>query len=59
MPVAQRLYLTEVDQDFDADAFFPDVPPHDWEERSRETQVSAFSKPLLACSTALGWKTPA
>ncbi len=41
MPFAQRLYLTEIDQDFDADAFFPDFSPHDWEEQSRETQASA------------------
>lgn len=41
MPFAQRLYLTEIDQDFDADAFFPDFSPLDWEEQSRETQTSA------------------
>ena len=38
LPVAARLYLTEIAQDFAGDAFFPDVPPEDWEEISRKAQ---------------------
>lgn len=38
LPVAGRLYLTEIAQDFEGDAFFPDVPPEDWEEISRKAQ---------------------
>jgi dihydrofolate reductase len=41
LPVAQRLYLTEVDQDFDGDAFFPEVLPQEWEERTREPASGA------------------
>lgn len=40
MPIADRLYLTEIDQDFDGDAFFPGIPESDWQEISRETQHS-------------------
>ena len=36
LPLASRLYLTEIEQDFAGDVFFPDVPPQDWEEISRQ-----------------------
>ena len=36
LPLADRLYLTEIDQDFDGDVFFPDFSPHDWQEISRQ-----------------------
>ena len=36
LPLANRLYLTEIEQDFDGDVFFPDFSPHDWEEISRQ-----------------------
>lgn len=32
MPHAQRLYITQVHQDFDGDIFFPDVNFDDWQE---------------------------
>ena len=35
LPLAQRLYLTEVARDFDADAFFPEFSASDWTEISR------------------------
>ena len=38
LPVASRLYLTEIAQDFAGDVFFPDVPVEDWEEISRQAQ---------------------
>ena len=40
LPLAQRLYLTEVAQDFDADAFFPEYTESDWKEISRSGQKS-------------------
>ena len=47
LPLAQRLYLTEIDQDFQGDAFFPEFIPEDWQEVSRESppvaQVPQFS----------------
>ncbi len=38
MPIADRLYLTEIDQDFDGDVFFPMFPPSEWQEVSRKAQ---------------------
>ncbi len=36
LPIADRLYLTEIDQRFDGDVFFPEVSPHEWQEISRQ-----------------------
>jgi dihydrofolate reductase len=36
MPIADRLYLTEIDLDFDGDTFFPPIDPGEWREVSRE-----------------------
>ena len=35
LPLAQRLYLTEVAHDFAADAFFPEFSTGEWQEISR------------------------
>jgi len=35
LPLADRLYLTEIDADFAGDTWFPDVPPGEWKEISR------------------------
>lgn len=40
LPLAQRLYLTEVTQDFAADAFFPEFSDREWREISRSEQKS-------------------
>ncbi|MES2279207.1 MAG: dihydrofolate reductase [Bacteroidota bacterium] len=36
MPVTNRIYLTIVHQEFDADAFFPSINYHEWAETERE-----------------------
>jgi dihydrofolate reductase len=36
MPLAQRLCLTEIERDFDGDAFFPEYDLSAWREVSRE-----------------------
>ena len=41
MPIAQKLYLTEINQDFDGDAFFPEVLTREWKEISRNEQQGA------------------
>ena len=41
MPVAQKLYLTEINQDFDGDAYFPEVLTREWKEISRNEQQGA------------------
>ena len=35
--LSDRLLLTEVKQNFDADAFFPEINPHQWQEVWRES----------------------
>lgn len=36
LPLAQRLFLTEIDADFEGDTFFPPIDPGAWHETSRE-----------------------
>ncbi len=36
LPMAERLYLTFIDHDFDGDIFFPEFNMADWKEVSRE-----------------------
>ena len=40
MSLADRLYLTELAQDFAGDAFFPEVSPKVWQEISRQPAKS-------------------
>jgi dihydrofolate reductase len=41
LPVADRLYITEIDAEFAGDTFFPVIDTDDWNEVSRESGVSA------------------
>ena len=43
LPLAQRLYLTEIDRDFSGDAFFPEIPPGAWRELSRRQGGEDFA----------------
>lgn len=36
LPMAERLYLTFIDHDFDGDIFFPEFNMDEWKETSRE-----------------------
>jgi dihydrofolate reductase len=36
IPIADRLYLTEIDLDVEGDTFFPTIDPEEWSEVSRE-----------------------
>ena len=38
LPLAERLYLTEIAESVDGDAFFPEIQTSDWEEISRIPQ---------------------
>jgi dihydrofolate reductase len=35
LPAADRILLTEIGQDFEGDAFFPALPPGEWQESER------------------------
>ncbi|MBW7902314.1 MAG: dihydrofolate reductase [Rhodocyclaceae bacterium] len=41
LPLAQRLYLTEIDAEFAGDAWFPEFAAAEWREAAREARVSA------------------
>jgi dihydrofolate reductase len=41
LPLADRLYLTEIDADFEGDAHFPDWPRNLFQELHRETRQAA------------------
>ena len=43
LPFCQRLYLTEIQQDFAGDTFFPEYDRNDWREISREMHQTADS----------------
>ena len=36
LPLAQKLYITEVNHDFDGDTYFPNYDKNNWQEVSRE-----------------------
>lgn len=40
LPLAQRLYMTEIERDFEGDAFFPEFDRSQWREIARERRVS-------------------
>jgi dihydrofolate reductase len=40
LPLADRLYLTEIQADYDGDAYFPEFDRMVWREVSRDKQVS-------------------
>ena len=41
LPLAQRLYLTEIAGDYAGDACFPEFPDSEWREAAREAHVSS------------------
>ena len=41
LPLADRLYLTEIDADFVGDTFFPTLNPAQWQETGRQTVLPA------------------
>ena len=43
LPLADRIELTLLDQDFDGDVLFPEVNPAEWKESYRESREDAAS----------------
>jgi len=46
LPLCQRLYLTEIQQDFPGDTFFPEFNRNDWQEISREIHYASDSSEM-------------
>lgn len=46
LPLANTLYVTEIDAEFDGDAFFPEFDLGQWQETAREEHVSAQGLPF-------------
>jgi dihydrofolate reductase len=40
LPLAERIVVTEIDADFEGDAFAPTLGP-EWQEQSRETHTAS------------------
>ena len=39
LPIANRMYLTFIDKNFEGDAYFPEFNKHEWKETSRESHA--------------------
>lgn len=46
LALAGRLYLTEIDADFEGDAYFPEFVAAHWRETAREKHISADGLPF-------------
>lgn len=46
LPLADRLYLTYVDADFEADSWFPEFDIHEWKETSRQINKADDKNPF-------------
>ena len=40
LKICQRMYITEIQKDFEGDTFFPEFDPNDWEETQRNKHFS-------------------
>ena len=39
LPYVEKIHATEIDQNFEGDAFFPKLNPEEWKEVSREKGI--------------------
>jgi dihydrofolate reductase len=46
LPIVDTLYITEIQQDVDGDARFPDFDRNAWQETSREVRSQETPQPL-------------
>jgi dihydrofolate reductase len=40
LKMCQRIYITEIQRDFEGDVYFPEVDPNEWEETQRHKHIS-------------------
>ena len=45
LPLADKLYITWINQDFDGDAFFPEIDENEWEVVEREPGIKNAENP--------------
>ena len=45
LPLCEKIYLTRVDGEFEADAFFPEIDEQQWRETSRESHSPCEKNP--------------
>ena len=46
LPLADRLLLTEIDRDFDGDAYFPEFARDAWQEVARDARIAESGLPF-------------
>lgn len=46
MPYVRKMYVTEINQEFEGDAFFPKINPETWKEVSREKGIKDEKNPF-------------
>ncbi len=46
MPYVRKMYITEINQEFEGDAFFPKINPETWKEVSREKGIKDEKNPF-------------
>lgn len=45
MPYTNKMYITEIDEEFQADTFFPEINENEWKEISREKGIKDEKNP--------------
>ena len=45
MPYAKKLYITKIDEEFEADAFFPEIDENDWKIVEKEQGITDENNP--------------
>jgi dihydrofolate reductase len=45
LPLADRIYLTELQADYPGDAFFPDLAPSEWQASAHERHAAESDQP--------------
>jgi dihydrofolate reductase len=46
MPLANKMYITKINKDFDGDAFFPEISSEEWEVVSKEKGIKNDENPF-------------
>ena len=47
MPYCNKMYVTEIDKEFDGDVYFPEIDKEEWQEVSREKGLTDEKNPFV------------